>query len=177
MLIDESVIETVRSLISIAPLHNPPNITGIEEAMRLLPGVPQVAVFDTAYHSMLPGFAFRYTVPDEWYKGFGVRKLGSYWATMPCCHAIVFTAGVGENEDYVREKILSFLENLKIVADEKKNCIRKQEAVIGKSNAVPGVPLSVMVIPTDEEIVIGYDALYIGCLGCATPDIYPFEPD
>jgi acetate kinase len=318
VLVDENVLETLRSLISIAPLHNPPNITGIEEAMKLLPGIPQVAVFDTAYHSSLPDFAFRYAIPDEWYYKFGVRKYGfhgtshmyvskraakilgipynefycitahlgngcsvtkicrgksadtsmgftplegvvmgtrsgdidpaliehvakkisgnpgmdeaeayrkvmhalnkesglkalgctnmmqelrqraldgdevaklsikiyayriakyiaSYWATMPCCHAIVFTAGVGENEGYVRKEILSFLKNLKIILDEEKNAIRGEETIIGKSSADHDSPFSIMVVPTNEEIVIGYDALYIGFLSSPVPDVYPFE--
>lgn len=320
VLIDNDVIQAMRDLISIAPLHNPPNITGIEEAMRLLEGVPQVAVFDTAFHAAMPGYAYRYAIPDEWYREMGIRKygfhgtshmyvsrraakllgiplgrfncitahlgngcsitkicggksvdtsmgftplegvvmgtrsgdidpaliqhvaenmaancsmdvadayrhvinalnknsglkalgktnmmqelrqkaidgdrdaeavisiytyriakyIGAYWATMPSCHAIIFTAGIGENEWYVRKRILGFLENLSIEVDDDKNCLRKQEVIIGKSKAGTGDGLSVMVIPTDEEIVIGYDALFLGYLGTSLPEQYPFETE
>lgn len=316
--ITEKVIEDIRKLIPIAPLHNPPNLTGIEEAIRLLPGVPQVAVFDTAFHGTLPEYAFRYAIPDDWYRNLGIRKygfhgtshmyvskraarflgipydrfncitahlgngcsitkilngksvdtsmgftplegvvmgtrsgdidpalishvagslakgkgldegeayrrvmhalnkesglkaladtnmmqdirqkavngdagaetvvslyayrvakyIGAYWATLPSTHAIVFTAGLGENEGYVRKKVLNFLGNLNIAVDEEANNVRKQEIVIGKSNINPSVPLSVMVIPTDEEIVIGYDTLYLGYLNGKLPQVYPFE--
>lgn len=320
VLIDDKVLETIRTLISIAPLHNPPNITGIEEARKLMPGIPQVAVFDTAFHSTMPSYAFRYAIPDEWYRDFGVRRygfhgtshmyvskrgarllgipynrfncitahlgngcsitkicggksmdtsmgftpleglvmgtrsgdidpalishvagclvencgiseaeafrrvmnelnkgsglkalggtnmmqdlrrkalngdeaaelvisiyaykvakyIGAYWATMPFCNAIIFTAGVGENEGYVREKTLSFLQSLDIKIEEEKNNLRKQEVIIGVSNINPSVPLHVMVIPTNEEIVIGYDALYLGYMRWNVPDVYPFEEE
>ncbi len=103
--------------------------------------------------------------------------LGSYWATLPGVHAIVFTAGIGENEGYVRKKILSFLENLNIVIDDENNKIRKQEIVIATGKVNNSLPVKVMVIPTDEEIVIGYDTLYLGCLNQDVPEKYPFEMD
>jgi acetate kinase len=59
--------------------------------------------------------------------------------------------------------------------DEWANSLRKQEVVIGRSVINPEMPLSVMVIPTDEEIVIGYDSLYLGYLGQPLPEVYPFE--
>ncbi len=311
--IDEAVIDTIAGLIPIAPLHNPPNLTGIVEAMKILSGVPQVAVFDTAFHSTIPEYAYRYAIPERWYSDYGVRKygfhgishvyvskraakllgipfhefncitvhlgngcsitkvangksvdtsmgftplqgvamgtrsgdidaaliphvagristedgtekqeaydkvfaalnkdsglkalagtnmmqvireralqgdeeaeraidvyayriaqyIGSYWASMSKNNAVVFTAGIGENEGYVRKKILSFLRQFDITVDDEKNSVRKQEVVIGA-----GAGTSVLVIPTDEEIVIGYDALYLGHLGQALPEMYPFE--
>ncbi len=317
VLIDDHVIDTIRELFPIAPLHNPPNLLGIEVAIELLPGVPQVAVFDTAFHASLPEHAFRYAIPDEWYKEFGVRTYGfhgtshmyvakrgakflgidyhtfngitahlgngcslskiengvsvdtsmgftplegvimgtrsgdvdpavishvvdslmakegieheeafkkvmhalnkasglkalggtnmmqdirskaeagdveaetvvsiyayriakyiaAYWATLPSCEALIFTAGLGENESYVRKKILGFLKNLQIEVDDEQNAVRKIEVQIARSEKNN---LSVLVIPTDEESVIGYDTLYIGHLAKGTPDVYPFELD
>lgn len=317
ILIDDSVINTIRDLIPIAPLHNPPNLTGIREAVKLLPGIPQVAVFDTAFHGTIPEYAYRYAIPESWYKDYGVRRygfhgtshmyvskraarvlgidykkfncitahlgngcsitkivngksidtsmgftpleglimgtrsgdidpalvshvaeclveekgldeaeafnkvihalnkesglkalgntnmmqdirtkalegdeyselviliyayrvakyIGAYWATMPDTHAIVFTAGLGENEGYVRKKIMQFLGNLNITINEENNNTRGQELEIGMSNP-DSSPVSIMVIPTDEEIMIGYDALYIGYLGESVPERYPFE--
>ena len=318
--IDENVIETIRELIPIAPLHNPLNLKGIVETGKLLPDVPQVAVFDTAFHATIPLYAFKYAVPCEWYESYGVRRYGfhgtshlyvskraarmlripynrfncitahlgngcsitkvccgksmdtsmgftpleglvmgtrsgdidpaiiphvvkclmdekciseaeayrytlqvlnnesglkalgntnlmqeirqkaqdgdvnarevidiysyrvakytgSYWATLPGAHAIVFTAGVGENEGYVRKRILSFLENLEFKVDDDANSVKGREVIIAESKAKGGQPLVVMVIPTDEEIVIAYDALHIGFLGEPAPEVYAFEID
>ena len=316
--VDTAVLETIRQLIPIAPLHNPPNLTGLEESIRLLPEVPQVAVFDTAFHETMPEYAHRYAIPDLWYKTYGVRKygfhgtshmyvarraarklgipftqfngitahlgngcsltkieggrsldtsmgftplegvimgtrsgdidpalighvalqmtrdqhiskedafekvlydlnkgsgvmaigkmnmmqdirtkalqgdadcarviqiyayriakyIGQYWATLPWTDAIVFTAGLGENEAHVRKQILSCLKSLAIEIDDRQNEVRKEEVVIGTSRINPEHPLSVMVIPTDEEIVIGYDTLYLGYLNKPVPEVYPFE--
>jgi len=316
VLIDEKITQKIRELIPIAPLHNAPNLTGIEETRKLLPDIPHIAVFDTAFHSTIPEFAFRYAIPEKWYKKYEVRKygfhgtshlyvsrraarllnipydqfncitahlgngcsitkiiggksvdtsmgftplqgvimgtrsgdidpgliahvadnisrdenmskeealehvlkslnresglkalagtnmmqyirekavqgdadaemvisiyayriaqyIGAYLATMPSAHAIVFTAGLGENEGYVRKKILTFLEMFNITVDDEKNAVRKQEIIIGEA-AYPR-NLKIMVIPTDEEIVIAYDALYLGYLKGNLPEVYPFE--
>lgn len=316
--IDERVIEEIRRLIPIAPLHNPPNLTGIEESIKLLPGVPQVAVFDTAFHGTLPDYAYRYAVPSWWYEDLGVRKfgfhgtshmyvarraaallgkassefcgitahlgngcsitkiengcsvdtsmgftplegvimgtrsgdidpalishvanslssdkgmakgdayeavmhslnkesglkaladtnmmqvirehaqsgdveaqaairiyayriakyIGQYWSTLPRTDAIVFTAGLGENEGYVRRLILEYLPALEFQIYDEKNQIRGQENIFATSNIKSTEPTQVMVIPTDEEAVIGYDTLYLGYLNQAVPEVYPFE--
>ena len=75
-LIDEQVIETIRELAPLAPLHNPANLLCIEVAMARRPDVPQVAVFDTAFHQSIPPHAYRYAVPEEWYETHGVRRYG-----------------------------------------------------------------------------------------------------
>ena len=75
-LVDDEVVATIRSLIPLAPLHNPANLLGIEAARRLRPDVPQVAVFDTAFHRTMPPAAYRYAVPTEWYTELGVRRFG-----------------------------------------------------------------------------------------------------
>jgi acetate kinase len=74
--IDREVVEALRALSPLAPLHNPPNLAGIEVCLRLFPQVPQVAVFDTAFHQTLPPRAFRYAVPDAWYRAHHVRRYG-----------------------------------------------------------------------------------------------------
>ncbi len=74
--IDTRVREAIRELSVLAPLHNPANLIGIEVCGEAFPGVPQVAVFDTAFHQTLPPHAFRYAVPEAWYRRFGVRRYG-----------------------------------------------------------------------------------------------------
>jgi acetate kinase len=74
--IDEEVKEAIRSLIPLAPLHNPANLTGIEVAQELFPAAVQVAVFDTAFHQTMPARAFRYAVPTDLYEEHGVRVYG-----------------------------------------------------------------------------------------------------
>ena len=318
VLVDTQVLDAIRDLIPIAPLHNPPNLTGLEACMQMLPGVPQVAVFDTAFHESMPESAYRYAIPAEWYTRYGVRKygfhgtshmyvarraarllgipferfsgitahlgngcslakiqnghsvdtsmgftplegvvmgtrsgdidpalighvaeqciqdegmdpgeayasvleilnkesglkalagtnmmqdiraraqqgesaailaieiytyriagyIGRYWSTLPDADALVFTAGVGENEGYVRARILHWLGNLQMEVDPEKNALRHVETVIGYSRVRSDRPMPVYVIPTDEECVIGYDALYLGYLGRELPDTYPFE--
>lgn len=75
-LIDNAVLAEIKKMIPLAPLHNPANITGIEAAMAYAQSVPQVAVFDTAFHQTIPDYAFRYAVPTAWYTEQGVRRYG-----------------------------------------------------------------------------------------------------
>ncbi|MBI4965167.1 MAG: acetate kinase [Desulfomonile tiedjei] len=75
-LIDDSVIATIRSMIPLAPLHNPANLTGVEWARDHFPEVAQVAVFDTAYHQTMPPHAYHYAVPYTFYTDHHVRRYG-----------------------------------------------------------------------------------------------------
>ncbi|PYG89714.1 acetate kinase [Ruminiclostridium sufflavum DSM 19573] len=75
-IIDEKVMEAVRECIDIAPLHNPPNIIGIEACQAIMPEVPMVAVFDTTFHSAMPEYAYLYALPYELYEKYGIRKYG-----------------------------------------------------------------------------------------------------
>lgn len=75
-LVTEEVLDTVRSLIPLAPLHNPANIQGIEVARETFPIVPQVAVFDTAFHQTIPEHAYTYAVPRAWRDDHAVRRYG-----------------------------------------------------------------------------------------------------
>jgi acetate kinase len=74
--IDAAVRDAIRELSLLAPIHNPANLMGIEVCLTAFPQVPQIAVFDTAFHQSLPPHAFRYAVPDDWYRRHGVRRYG-----------------------------------------------------------------------------------------------------
>jgi len=76
VMIDEDVLNAVKEVQHLAPLHNPPNIAGIEAAQAILPNVPQVAIFDTAFHQTMPEHAYLYALPFEWYEKYGVRRYG-----------------------------------------------------------------------------------------------------
>ncbi|MDP4093737.1 MAG: acetate kinase [Bacillota bacterium] len=102
-IIDEKVIAAIRECIELAPLHNPPNIVGIEACQNIMPNVPMVAVFDTAFHQTMPKYAFLYALPYEMYEKYGVRKYGFH----------------GTSHKYVSERTAAFLnkplEDMKIV--------------------------------------------------------------
>ncbi|MDE6330790.1 MAG: acetate kinase [Muribaculaceae bacterium] len=76
VLITPEVIEKVKECYAVAPLHNPANITGIEAVSEILPNVPQVGVFDTAFHQTMPAKAYMYALPYEAYEKYGVRRYG-----------------------------------------------------------------------------------------------------
>jgi acetate kinase len=75
-LINREVIETIERLIPLAPLHNPANLLGIQVARQQAPHVPQVAVFDTAFHQSIPVPAFRYAIPQDLYEAHHIRRYG-----------------------------------------------------------------------------------------------------
>jgi acetate kinase len=93
VLITDEVKATLRKLFDIAPLHNPPNLTGILAAEAALPGVPQVAVFDTAFHSTMPRTSFLYALPYAMYKRHKVRRYGFH----------------GTSHKYVAQKMIEIL--------------------------------------------------------------------
>ena len=74
--VDDKVMEGIRSLCELAPLHNPANLLGIEAVKKLLPQVPQVAVFDTSFHQTMPDYAYMYAIPYECYEKLHVRRYG-----------------------------------------------------------------------------------------------------
>jgi len=76
VLIDDRVQQAVEDHIQLAPLHNPPNLLGIAVAREVLPNVPQVAVFDTAFHQTMPAHAFAYPIPYELYEQHRIRRYG-----------------------------------------------------------------------------------------------------
>ena len=76
VLLTDEVMEAFAACNDLAPLHNPANIKGINAVKELLPEIPQVGVFDTAFHQTMPDYAYMYALPYELYKDFGVRRYG-----------------------------------------------------------------------------------------------------
>ena len=93
-LITDEVIETIRELSPLAPLHNPAGILGIEAARKVFGNIPMVAVFDTAFHSTMPPKAYMYAIPYEYYEKYGVRRYGFH----------------GTSHKYVAHKAAEYLE-------------------------------------------------------------------
>lgn len=93
VLIDNEVIEKIKQCYSIAPLHNPVNMAGIDAITEILPNVPQVAVFDTAFHQTMPPESYMYALPYEYYKDDGVRRYGFH----------------GTSHRYVSRRVCDFL--------------------------------------------------------------------
>ncbi|MGD9041347.1 MAG: acetate kinase [Desulfobacteraceae bacterium] len=94
-IIDEKVIEAIKENIPLAPLHNPPNLVGIEVARTLFPEAPQVAVFDTAFHQTIPMESFLYAIPFKLYENHRIRRYGFH----------------GTSHAYVAEKAAEFMES------------------------------------------------------------------
>lgn len=94
IIIDEKVKATIKDLFSLAPLHNPPNLNGIEVAEEIFPNAKQVAVFDTAFHQSIPDRANRFAIPNEFYDKHHIQVYGFH----------------GTSHKYVSEKANEFLE-------------------------------------------------------------------
>lgn len=293
VLIDDEVMKVLEENVHLAPLHNPPNIMGIRAVQKLLPNVPNVGVFDTAFHQSMPKKAFLYPIPYEFYEKYRIRRygfhgtshryvsrraaeilsrdyydfkvitchlgngasiaavrhgksvdtsmgftplegvvmgtrsgdidpaiviymqqnlglpvdkvydtlnkksgmlglsqvssdmrdieeaafsgnemaqmaldiyvyriakyIGAYAAAMNGVDAIVFTAGVGENSPYVREKVCEYLGFLGVKLDKNLNQVKGTERVI----STPDSKVAVLIVPTDEELVIARDTKQI----------------
>lgn len=76
VLITDEVLKNIEACIDLAPLHNPANLKGIHAIEKTLPGVPQVAVFDTAFHQTMPDYAYMYALPYELYEKYAIRRYG-----------------------------------------------------------------------------------------------------
>lgn len=76
VIIDDDVIQNIIKCIDLAPLHNPSNLNGIYAIQELMPTVPQVAVFDTAFHQTMPDYAYMYGLPYSLYEKYGIRRYG-----------------------------------------------------------------------------------------------------
>lgn len=102
--ITDEVITKMKDCIELAPLHNPPNLKGIFAISSLLPHVPQVGVFDTAFHQTMPKHAYMYAIPNSLYKKYGVRRYGFHGTS----HRYVSKrAAEILNEDYANLRIIS----------------------------------------------------------------------
>lgn len=84
VLITDAVKESIRSLIPIAPMHNPANLKGIEATQALFPDIPQFAVFDTAFHTTIPNYAAEYPIPQAW-ANMGIRRYGFHGISHQYC--------------------------------------------------------------------------------------------
>jgi len=93
VLIDDEVIDMIEEYIDLAPLHNPPNLKGIYAILELMPGTPQVAVFDTAFHQTLPDYAYFYPLPYSLYEKHNIRRYGFH----------------GTSHRYVSRRVCEFL--------------------------------------------------------------------
>jgi acetate kinase len=76
VVVTEQVIKDLEDCIELAPLHNPPNLQGIAACEEILPGIPQVAVFDTAFHQTMPPESYIYAIPYDYYTNYGIRRYG-----------------------------------------------------------------------------------------------------
>jgi len=103
VLLTDEVMDALKECIELAPLHNPPNILGIEVCKELMPGVPQIGVFDTAFHQTIPECAYLYGIPYKFYKKYKVRRYGFH----------------GTSHKYVAQRVAEILnkpiEELKII--------------------------------------------------------------
>ncbi len=117
--INEEIIYELKTLIPLAPLHNPANIEGIEAMEEILPGIDQYAVFDTAFHSTMPEEAYLYSVPYSWYRKHGVRRYGFH----------------GSSHQYVIGEVIKLLnkEHTKIISCHLGNGASLCGAIDGKS--------------------------------------------
>ena len=86
VLITKEVIQDIEACVDLAPLHNPANLKGIISIDAMLPGIPQIAVFDTSFHQSMPPHAYMYAIPREYYEKYGVRKYGYHGTS----HKFVF---------------------------------------------------------------------------------------
>ena len=94
VLLTEEVLEAFEECSDLAPLHNPANLKGVRAVSELMPGLPQVGVFDTAFHQTMPKKAFMYAIPYRLYKQFGVRRYGFH----------------GTSHRYVSQRVCEFLD-------------------------------------------------------------------
>ena len=82
VIIDNDALRTFKELSSLAPLHNPPNIMGIEAARKVLPDVTHAAIMDTAWHQTMPAYSYIYPLPYNWYKEYSIRKYGFHGTSL-----------------------------------------------------------------------------------------------
>jgi len=82
VIINQEVLKAFKELAILAPLHNPPNIMGIEAAMELLPDISHMAIMDTAWHQTMPDYVYNYAVPYQWYEKYGIRRYGFHGTSL-----------------------------------------------------------------------------------------------
>ena len=148
VLVDDTVVENLRKLSPLAPLHNPGHIQGYEACKAVVgPDVPQVVVFDTAFHSTMPPKAYMYAVPYEWYEKYGVRRYGFHGSSVAAVdHGKVVDTSMGftpldgfmmgTRSGGVDPSVVTFMmKKLGLTPDEMDTILNKQSGV----NAISGV--------------------------------------
>lgn len=149
--IDEEVMKAIEKCIPLAPLHNPPNITGIRACTNVMPHVPQVAVFDTAFHQTMPPEAYVYALPYEYYEKYSIRKYGFH----------------GTSHRYVAERAAAMLgkpiEETKIITCHIGNGGSISAVLHGKSvdTSMGFTPLDGLVMGTRSGIIDAAAVLYL----------------
>ena len=108
-IITEDVIKQIEECIPLAPLHNPANLIGIREAMKLFPRIPHVAVFDTAFHQTMPPKAYFYALPHEYYSTHKIRRYGFHGTS--CRYVILRTADLSRQTVEKMKAIICHLGN------------------------------------------------------------------
>ena len=93
VLLTDEVLKVFEECSDLAPLHNPANLKGVNAVSELMPGLPQVGVFDTAFHQTMPDYAYMYAIPYELYEKFGIRRYGFH----------------GTSHRYVAQRVCDFL--------------------------------------------------------------------
>lgn len=93
VVLTEDVLKTFEECSDLAPLHNPANLKGVRAVQELMPGLPQVGVFDTAFHQTMPDYAYMYAIPYELYEKYGIRRYGFH----------------GTSHRYVSKRVCEFL--------------------------------------------------------------------
>ena len=111
VVITPEVKEMIVKCAELAPLHNPANLKGIDAIEKTLPGVPQVAVFDTAFHQTMPDYAYMYALPYELYEKYAIRRYG-FHGTLPivCMESITTTSGCNSfTQPNMRSRLVSLM--------------------------------------------------------------------
>jgi len=104
VLITDEVVKKMEECIDLAPLHNPPNLKGISAIKKILPKIPQVGVFDTAFHQTMPDYAYMYAIPYELYEKYSIRRYGFHgtshrYVSQRACEIL--------NIDFKKQKIIT----------------------------------------------------------------------
>jgi acetate kinase len=103
-LINDQIIKKIQECVPLAPLHNPPNLKGIDAISELMPDTPQVAVFDTAFHQTMPKSSYMYAIPYSLYKKYGLRRYGFHGTSH---HYVSRRACEITGDDYKTQKIIT----------------------------------------------------------------------
>ena len=142
VVVDDEVVAQIDALSPLAPLHNPPNLTGIQVAREL--------------HALVESGDEDASLALDVYLHRLRKYIGAYYAVLGRVDVITFTAGVGENDDIVRARALEGLEPLGIAVDPERNAGRKKEPTIISPDWTSTL---VMVVPTNEELAIARQAI------------------